>query len=192
MPETATKYYISGLIFKAAHNAQGHDEVCYAGSPEFRNPDGSLQREAQRMLVAEFGVYGGEFTYRDPLTEMTETGSEFRGGWFDLDGQAEQKGWEAFEKEIVARHMIRMADSGKAKFTLYSAPKAVAPWPTYDETPHGKIAEFAVMAGLVGEALAYEEQNKKRKSVVEALRASLTSPEPEAESQVDDAELTAV
>lgn len=190
LPEKATTYYIPGLVFKAAQKAQGHDEVCYAGSPEVRNPDGSLQKEAQRMLIAEFGVYGGEFTYIDPVTETTEVGSEFRGGWFDLDVQAEQKGWESFEKEIVARHMIRMANSGKAKFTLYSAPKLTAPWPTYDDMHFSKIVEFASALGLVGEALAYEEQNNNRKSVVSGLREALATP-VEDEVLVDDAELTA-
>lgn len=190
MPETAT-FYTPGLKFKAAANAQGHDEICFSGSPDIRNPDGSLQREALRMLVAEFGVYGSEYTYIDPLTETTETGSDFRGGFFDLDAQAAEKGWDEREREIVAHHMLKMVRSGNAKFTLYSAPKVSAPWPTYDETPYGKIAELATPLGFVAEALSYEEQTKNRKTVVAELREALTADTVEDEVTVDDEQLTA-
>lgn len=190
MPEKAT-FYSPGLVFKADAKAQGHTEICFSGAPEIRNQDGSLQREALRMLKAEFGVYGGEFTYVDPLTETVQTGTEFRGGWFDLDREAEAEQWDAREKEIVAEHMLKMANSGRAKFALYSAPKATAPWPTYDSTPYGSIADLAKTLGLVVEALSYEEQGKNRSSVVAALREAVTADVVEPEVTVDDEQLTA-
>ena len=187
MTATAAKtYYRKGLVFKANQNSYAHQECCFPGAPEIRNPDGSLQREAIRPLWAEFGIYGGEFTYIDPLTQATEIGSEVWGGFFDLDSQAEAKNWTDTEKEIVARHMLTLPP-GRAMFSLYSVPPAEAPWPTYDETPHGKIVELAQMIGKVAEALTYEEQNKARKTVVEGLKAVLAAPAEPA----DDGALTA-
>lgn len=179
----AKTYYRPGLVFKAHEKAQGHQEFCFPGAPEIRNPDGSLQREAIRELVAEFGVYGGEYMYEDPLTGQTEIGSEFRGGYFNLDQQAEQKGWDEREREIVARHMLTLPP-GRAQFTLYSAPKVGAPWPTYDTTPHGKIVELASTLGLIAESLVYEEQEKARKTVIEGLKAALAQGQESAEELV--------
>lgn len=185
MTATAGKtYYRPGLVFKAAEKAQGHQECCYPGAPEIRNHDGTLQREDIRPLFAEFGVYGSEFSYEDPLTGTTEIGSEFRGGYFNLDQQADEKGWDDRERELVARHMIRLADTSRAQFSLYSAPKAAAPWPTYDATHHNQIATLAQTLGLVGESLAYEEQNKARPGVIEKLREAAKAPAEEVEELV--------
>lgn len=182
MTATAGKtYYQKGLVFKAHTKAFAHQECCFPGAPEMRNQDGSLLREAIRPLWAEFGVYGGEYTYEDPLTGGTEIGSEVWGGFFDLDSQAEAKGWDEREKEIVARHMLTLP-AGRAMFSLYSVPKPTAPWPSYDKTHHSKIVDLAKELGFVSEALNYEEQNKARPTVVEGLRAVLAEPVVDEES----------
>jgi hypothetical protein len=185
---TAVKtYYRPGLVFKAKPLAQGHQECCRKYAAPVYTPDGAgIVRDEIPALWAEFGVYGGEYTYEDPMTGATEIGSEFRGGYFDLDAQAAQKGWDDNEKEIVARHMLTMLNKSWVQFTLYDAPKVSAPWPTYDETHHSKVVDLAKTLGLVSEALLYEEQNKNRPSVVEGLRAALQETQAPAEELVAD------
>lgn len=177
-------YYQKGLIFKAHPKAFAHQECCFPGRAARYNDDGTLREEAIRPLWAKFGVYGGEFTYTDPVTQSTEIGSEVWGGFFDLDNEAERESWDDREKEIVARHMLTLP-AGRAMFSLYSIPKAEAPWRTYDETHHSKIVELAKTLGFVAEALNYEEQNKARPTVVEGLRAVLTeTTDPVAEESL--------
>ena len=178
MTATAGKtYYCPGLVFKAHEKAQGHQEIC-RGEKRILAVDGTVI-DTIRELLAEFGVYGSQYRYIDPDTQREETGSEFRGGYFNLDEQAEDKGWDDDEKEIVARHMIRLAENGRAQFSLYSKPKIGAPWPTYDTMHHSKIVETAVTLGFVSEALLYEEQEKARPSVVQGLREALASAQAE-------------
>ncbi len=169
-------YYRPGLVFKAHAKAQGHQECCRRYVPPVYTPDGAgIVRDEIPALWAEFGVYGGEYTYIDPDTERTEVGTDFRGGWFDLDAQADVKGWGPAEKEIVARHMLRLLEKnpGWAQFSLHSKAPAAKPWPTYDETHHNQIPTFAEGVGLVNEALAYERENKARDSVIQKLEELL-------------------
>lgn len=176
-----TKYYRPGLVFKAHEKAQGHQECCRKFAGAVYTPDGAgVVREEIPALWAEFGVYGSQYRYQDPDTGREEIGSDFRGGYFNLDEQAREKGWSDDEKEIVARHMLRLADSGRGQFTLYSKPKVGPPWPTYDQTHHSKIVDLAQSLGLLSESLLYEEQEKQRPSVIEGLRAALTAAQDEA------------
>lgn len=181
MTSTAVKtYYRPGLVFKAKAKALGHQECCRKYAAPVYTPDGSgIVRDEIPALWAEFGVYGNEFTYEDPMTGATEIGSEFRGGYFNLDEQAREKGWEDAEKEVVARHMLTMLSKPWAQFTLHEQARIPAPWPTYDETHHSKIVDLASTLGFVGEALIYEEQNKKRPSVIEGLREALAKAQTE-------------
>lgn len=175
MTATAGKtFYRPGLVFKAKEKSQGHDEICRKYAPPVYTPDGgAIVREPIRELVAEFGVYGHEYSYTDPMTGMQEIGSDFRGGYFNLDEQAAEKGWDDIEKEIVARHLLNMLDKSWCQFTLHSQAKVAAPWPTYDTTHHSKIVDLAATLGLLGEALRYEKQEKNRPSVIEGLSEAL-------------------
>lgn len=188
MSQTLTTFYRPGLVFKAKQKSQGHDEICRKYAPAVLTPDGgAIVREPIRELVAEFGVYGSEYTYEDPLTGTTEIGSEFRGGYFNLDEQAAEKGWDDVEKEVVARHMLQMLNKSWCQFTLYSKPKVAAPWPTYDSTHHSKIVEIAKATGTESAALAYERQEKNRPSVVAGLQEAMNfvKTEPVAELVAD-------
>lgn len=181
-------YYTPGLVFKAKQGALGHQEVCRRFVPAVYTPDGAgIVREEIPELLAEFGVWGSEFTYEDPLTGMTEVGSDFRGGFFDLDTQAEQKGWGPTEKEIVARHMLTLPPN-RAMFYLLAKAPAAKPWPSYDEMHHKQVVPFAVQAGLVAEALAYEQDTLNRPSVVDGLRESLVEDQRAAEADADSVE----
>jgi hypothetical protein len=171
LPETT--YYRPGLVFKAHEKSRGHQEICRKNYKQFAT-DGTVMSET-RELIAEFAVHGAEYTYIDP-DGRTERAADIRMGWFDLDSQAQQKNWDANEKEIVARHMIRMAEARPGgDFTLWSKPAAQKPWPKYDETHHNAISTLADQLGLVGEALVYESENKNRDSVVAKLNELLSA-----------------
>ncbi len=170
MAETKT-YYQPGLVFRSKTSA--HQEVCRPYKA-VRAMDGTIVDEV-RELLAEFAYHGGEYTYVN-IDGAEDVAADIRGHFFDLDAQAEQKGWSDEEKEIVARHMIRMCQRFPGgDFSLYSKPKLPAPWPRYDETHHAKIADLAEQLGLVAEALAYEKENKKRSSVISDLERILAS-----------------
>ena len=126
-------------------------------------------------LLAEFGIAGEEFSYTDPDTSEYTTGANITGHYFDLDVQAEQKGWSDEDRALVAKVLLRNQPKFAGDYQLHSARPVPAPWPTYDSTPHGKIVELAGSLGLAVEALTYEKQNKKRPTVVAGLEASLES-----------------
>jgi hypothetical protein len=59
------------------------------------------------------------------------------------------------------------------EFFVVEEVKAARPWPSYDDAHHNKIASLAAELGLVAEALAYEQENKQRPTVIEQLEAAL-------------------
>ena len=154
-------------------------------------PQGDLFDET-RELVAEFGVFGEEYTYETP-DGTTDFGVDIRGHFFDLDAQAEQKGWDDEEKELVARKLLReIVVKFPGECQLYSEPPAVKPWPKYDEAHHNQIPVLADQFGCVAEALRYEKQNRKRESVIAKLSELLeqsVAVQPEGDSS---SELVAV
>lgn len=163
-------HYRPGLIFKSRTSA--HQEVCRTYSAT-RAVDGSITSEF-RELLAEFAFIGGEYKYVNPETGADQTAPDIRGHFFDLDQQAEEKGWDKQEREIVARHMLRMAERRPGgDFSLWSKPAIAAPWRTYDETAADQIATVAQATGYIAEALSYEQENANRKPVVTALEALL-------------------
>lgn len=183
---TPKTYYRPGLEFKARQGSLCHQECCFAEQPEMRNQDGTLQREKARALWAEFGIYGSESQRIDsegePVNDMFDGTplftAEIIGGWFDLDSQAEQKGWDEREKELVAEHMLKKLGDSDCQFTLVERGPVVhpAPWPTYDATHHKQVPALAEQLGLADKALAYELQNKRRDEVVAKLREVLAVP----------------
>lgn len=198
-------FYRPGLRFRVKPGAHGggicHQECCYAGKPAVFNNDGTMQQEEIRPLWAEFGVYGEERQRTvwndktqefDPVNDMFDGtplfSADIRGGFFDLDVQAEQKGWSDSEKEIVARHMLRKLRDADCLFLLAEEPRYAAPWPTYDSTHHKSIPGIAIATGTVSAALGYELQNKKREGLIAELREALNAnPAP----TVDEESLTA-
>jgi len=124
-------------------------------------------------LLCEFGVLGEEFTFTNEETNESEIGVDMRGHFFDLDQQAEEKGWSDDDRALVARILLKNQAKFAGEYQLYSARPIPAPWPTYDTTHHNAIVTTAVATGLVAEALAYERQGKNRESVVGKLEEEL-------------------
>jgi hypothetical protein len=171
------KFYRPGLVFQSPFSMYQ-----YIVRPSVKNygPDGITPIGEIRELLAEFGVSRGEFSYTD-ADGNTQTGVDIAGHYFDLDSQAEQKGWTAQEKEYVANRLIRACSQFPGEVSLHTKAAAARPWPKYDEADAKSIATFADQLGLVAEALVYEQENANRKAVVSDLESLLVSVQEETE-----------
>lgn len=157
--------------------------VVQAAEPIYAGPTATIIGH-QKEIVAEFGFAGPEIPMldangervTDPYTGEPYSTASVVGGVFNLQAQAEQKGWTPEEVDLVRQKVDYVALTEPAIVQRRTAPKANPPWPTYDTTHHKTIPTFAAQAGLVGEALAYETQNKNRSEVVEKLREALAAP----------------
>ena len=132
-----------------------------------------------KPLIAEFGIHSGEYTVEDPVTGATSTFADIRGFFYDLDEDAQKKGWTDDEKEAVRARLLRLSEEWPEAVQVHHAPQAAAPWPTYDSTHHSKIAILAGELGLVHETLAYERANKDRPAVIADLEKLIVVPEEE-------------
>ena len=188
MAETKT-WYRPGLVFKANQKAVCHQEVCRSRK-ELLTVDGTVYDEVPELL-AEFGIYGDEYSYID-ADGFSNSGADIRGGWFNLDIQAEEKEWGPEEKEIVARHMLRQIENPRlhAEFELWSAPPVGKPWPTIDTTHPKQIPVLAAQLGLASEALSWVRENKPQwTECVDKLQEQLEAVQQDA---VVEESLTAV
>lgn len=177
--------YRPGLVFTSP--AAGFQFIVQGAEPTF-SPSGVVIAR-QTELTAEFGVFGDEYTWEAGNEQGIS--ADIRGGYFDLDLQAEQKGWSDDDRALVARRLL-MEESRNPDYFLYSKPVVAKPWPTYETTHHNTIPELAVQLGLTEQTLAYERDTKNRASVVEKLEHALAGPRPAAtDSPVFDEELTA-
>jgi len=162
-------WYRPGLVFQSKMSA--HEEYCRSYKAIRNQYDGTVFDEIP-ALVAEFAFHGGEYTYIDPDTGNTAVAADIRGHFFDLYMQAEEKGWSDDDKEVVARHMLRMCEKFPGgEFWVWEKPRTLAPWPTYDTTAYAKIADLALELGLVEQAINYELENKNRENVLKRLAA---------------------
>lgn len=137
------------------------------------NHDGSILMDTIQPLTAEFAYHGGEFTFHNPLTGSQDIGADIRGHFFDSAQQAEEKGWTQEEHDAVVAAVDRKCKSEPEYVWEVTLAKAEKPWPTYDETHHNQVPTLAATLGLVAAAIAYEEQNKARESVLEKLREAV-------------------
>lgn len=171
------KFYRPGLVFKSPFSLY---QYIVRPTVKTYGPDGVTQIGEIRELLAEFGMSRGEFNYED-ADGNTQTGVDIAGHFFDLDAQAEQKGWTAQEKEYVANRLLRATSQFPGEITLYTKAPIARPWPKYDEADAKTIAAFADQAGVTDLALAYERENKNRKAVVDDLESLLVSVQEETE-----------
>jgi len=160
--------YQPGLIFWSKY--AGYEYIVRPRKDKF-SADGTVI-DSTPELVASWATHGGEYNYTDP-DGNTDKAADIRGHFFDLDQQAQDKGWSDEDRALVALVLLRNQSRFSAQYELYSAAAIPAPWPTYDKTHHNQVPVLAAQLGLVAESLAYEQQNAKRPSVVEKLQEEL-------------------
>lgn len=85
----------------------------------------------------------------------------------DTDELAHAQNWTPEEKAEIEE----LLDAGQGEFYFKVVPEPAAkPWDNYDETPAAQISATATMIGKDPElVLAYERENKNRKSVIEEM-----------------------
>lgn len=138
--------------------------------------DHGIRIGTEKELVAEFGEMDAPVIH-DSDGVYGEAGAEYfqiRGHFMNTLQQAEKKGWSDDERALVEKKLL--AFQKPTDHWLLSKPAAGKPWPTYDTTAANGIAALAEQLGLVTEALAYERENKNRKTVLEALVAAQSKP----------------
>jgi hypothetical protein len=134
-------------------------------------PGTSIITHTDKGLVAEFGDMNAGVIHD---AEAGEDYFPIRGHFIDTMEQAKQKGWTDEERKIVEMKLI--TTQGPSDHWLHTKPPVGKPWPSYDETQAGKIAEIAVATGTVAGALAYERENAKRPTVIGALKKAAEEP----------------
>ena len=149
----------NGLVFQSVAAAyQFHVR------PERPLYDHGILIGKEKELVAEFGDMDAA-----PIHNQ-DTGEDYyqvRGHYFNSLEQARKKGWTDDERAMVEKKLLVFQKP--ADHWLHTKPPAGRPWPTYDDTAAAGVATLAAQLGLVSEALAYEKENKNRKTVIEAL-----------------------
>jgi hypothetical protein len=121
---------------------------------------------------------GDKFTGRyQELDGVTPEALDHRIGVFDTTEEQARNGWDNETREKVEAFMLAKPNYGhdfaKVEKIVQVAGK---PWPSYDETHHFKIPVLAAELGLLEEALAYEQANKNRESVLSGLDEKLAIP----------------
>jgi hypothetical protein len=143
------------------------------GRVEFFHPVTGVKTQEVPELVCYFGEAGAEFGFANPMTGAMDTGVEIRGHFFDTDVVAEQMGWNDEEKESVETSLLMQSQRTPQWVWQVEhengGPPLEKPWTTYDTTKSEMIAEYADELECVPQALAYEQANKNRKTVVAAL-----------------------
>jgi hypothetical protein len=166
-------------------------QIIVQGAEPIYAPGTGTQIGRWKELVAEFGTFGPEIERVDPVTgdQIPDAYSGvplktaiIYGGVFDLQEQAARKGWTDEETELVRQKVEYQCQLTPTMVWKRSAVKIAAPWPTYEQAHHKQIPALAEQLGLVGEALAYENQREKpRAEVVAKLEEILAGKAAEEE-----------
>ena len=127
-------------------------------------------------------TFRGRWIENDEVTLEPVAG---RIGVYDTAEEQERNGWDDATREKVEKFLLAKANLG-VDFTQVEKIVGVAskPWPSYDETHHFKIPALAAELGLLDEALAYEQANKNRDSVISGLEEKLAIPADAVEGEV--------
>lgn len=118
-------------------------------------------------MVAEFGLHLPEVEVE--IEGSTERYGQIIGNFYDLDADAEAKGWSDEEYKIALARLDALCETWPEAIWKLEPAVPNAPWETYDSTDEKKIALLAEELNLVGAALAYEKATQNRKQVVAAL-----------------------
>lgn len=145
-------------------------------------------------LTAEFGEHGGTFNAENPLTGQLEEHAIINGHFFDSESAQERLGWSDEERESVEMAIEKIGREQPflvARVDLEVRPTG-KPWPTYDEMNAESVLSFANALGLIEQALAYENENKARKTLIAQLeearedlaRSAVADPEVERQEAI--------
>lgn len=122
--------------------------------------------EYEREAALEHFRFKGIAEGEDPLRRISS---------YDTDQEAAQYGWDKKTKEEIER--VLDLRQGVDYFRV-DKPRAIAPWPTYDKTPPGKVLQMVSDMGIDPDAvMEYERENKNRPQIIEALEAEVTDDE---------------
>lgn len=103
---------------------------------------------------------------------VTQEDVSRRIGVFDTEAQ----GWNDEDREKVEKWMLAKPNYGQDFVQVVPVVKEITkPWPAYNNTHHFKVAALAEELGLLEETLAYEQANKNRSGVVEALEERIAN-----------------
>lgn len=177
--------YVLGLWQPKFHTYEdgSREQIEPLGEADFMTGGGVSLSSSEFVPVDEEGkpITSSDVIGMENYSSMQNVRADIRGGVFNLDYAAEQKGWTQEQKEIAARKLLRIAlDPNDGDITLYEAPVPTAPWPTYDKlTNYLEIAKLAESIGVLHEALVYEQYNKKREGVIKALEERIAEREAE-------------
>jgi len=128
-------------------------------------------------MVAEFGLHLPEVEVE--IEGSTERYGQIIGNFYDLDADAEEKGWNDEEYQIAKARLDALCETWPEAIWKLEPAVPEAPWATYDDMDAAKIAILAGELNLVGQALAYEKVTKARKTVVAALEKLVETAEVE-------------
>jgi hypothetical protein len=163
--------------------------------PIYRYFDDGRGRDITRpALVADFAEDAVTEEYQGAGEVMGVAGSfgsanfvgPRGGGFLDTEKAQARHGWTDAERKIVEEKLLtlcsnnpkaemfdRMRD-GFGDIQIYELPKVVPPLPNYEQLHHSSVAEFMEQAGMLEQALVYEQRREKqRPSVIAALEAKL-------------------
>jgi hypothetical protein len=131
---------------------------------------GLLQGDIDAAL-AYWKTFPGLPVEEDEVTPANPVENGRVGVWDSVAWQAE---YSLSDEDREAGENLLLNDPAHGiEYIVVEEVKAAKPWPSYDDMHHNKVASLATELGLVAEALAYEQENKNRASVVEQLEAAL-------------------
>src|SRR5262245_51711335 len=133
-------------------------------------------------LTANFGTHRGEFEMPDYLTGGVHQGAVIMGHFFDSEAAQAENGWTDEERESVEAAILKIAQREPYLVAPIEdhVPAVEKPWPSYDEQTAKEIVAVATSAGLIPEAIRYENENKQRSTLIAELeQLAARQPEPE-------------
>jgi hypothetical protein len=166
---------------------QGYQIIVQGAEPIYA-PGTGILIDRQKEIIADFARFTPEVPRLDANGERVLDAyngnplstAVIYGHVFDLQQQAEEKGWTPEEVDLVRQKVNYQCRLTPHDVWLRSKAKAAKPWATYDETHHSQVAKTAEITGTIVQALAYERENKDRQFVVGELEAALATVEAEA------------
>lgn len=136
---------------------------------QFRTGDFTDQEKA--VAVSRFRFNG------IPVDEYTQlpVDPSYRISTFDTNDQ----GWDEETKEWAEGFLMNHPQHG-SDFVLVEIAKRQAPWQGYDSLAADRVVDLVTATGSdVEDVIAYEKENKNRKTLISALEELLTPSEGE-------------